>query len=337
MVKSKEPVKLDQILKLLFSTSDKVLLGMLNSIFNENLSIENVKIIKSNNEFITQNLEDVKGDIFYEVIDSNYEKNLKFHIEFQTLKDNSMAIRMFEYGFQKAKESKINDEDEVIITFPKQRVIYIEENNNIKDNLKAKIILPDESEALYSIPVIKYWEYDDTMLIENKMYPLLPLQLFLLRKEIVKAIKGNNSIMRKNISKRILDLTWQLGNISNKLFNENLLEYEDYEKMLISIKSLVEYFKDNYIDEEILVKEANKMVKTLYDPEVEKRGIEKGIEKGIEQGELKVLIKLLDKKLNGLSESYKEKLSECNSELLNKIADDIFNLSEEKDLDKYFR
>lgn len=325
MVKSKEAVKLDQILKLLFSTSDKVLLGMLNSIFNENLSIENVKIIKSNNEFITQNLEDVKGDIFYEVIDSNYEKNLKFHIEFQTLKDNSMAIRMFEYGFQKAKESKINDEDEVIITFPKQRVIYIEENNNIKDNLKAKIILPDESEALYSIPVIKYWEYDDTMLIENKMYPLLPLQLFLLRKEIVKAIKGNNSIMRKNISKRILDLTWQLGNISNKLFNENLLEYEDYEKMLISIKSLVEYFKDNYIDEEILVKEANKMVKTLYDPEVEKRG------------ELKVLIKLLDKKLNGLSESYKEKLSECNSELLNKIADDIFNLSEEKDLDKYFR
>lgn len=45
-VKTKESVKLDQILKLLFSTSDRVLLDMLNSIFDENLLLDNIKIMK---------------------------------------------------------------------------------------------------------------------------------------------------------------------------------------------------------------------------------------------------------------------------------------------------
>ncbi|MDB2071464.1 hypothetical protein ABHA39_04435 [Clostridium paraputrificum] len=54
--------------------------------------------------------------------------------------------------------------------------------------------------------------------------------------------------------------------------------------MLIAIKNLVEYFKDNYIDDETLIEEATRMIKTLYDPEVARKAMEKGIEKGIEQG-----------------------------------------------------
>lgn len=54
--------------------------------------------------------------------------------------------------------------------------------------------------------------------------------------------------------------------------------------MLIAIKSLVEYFKDNYIDDETLIEEADKMIKTLYDPEVARKAMEKGIEKGMARG-----------------------------------------------------
>ena len=38
------------------------------------------------------------------------------------------------------------------------------------------------------------------------------------------------------------------------------------------------------LDDENLEKEVNIMTKSLYDPEVEKKGIEKGIEQGIEKG-----------------------------------------------------
>ena len=54
--------------------------------------------------------------------------------------------------------------------------------------------------------------------------------------------------------------------------------------MLLSIQNLIEYLNRNYIDDENLEEEVNIMTKSLYDPEVEKKGIEKGIEQGIKQG-----------------------------------------------------
>lgn len=49
--------------------------------------------------------------------------------------------------------------------------------------------------------------------------------------------------------------------------------------MLLAIQNLIEYLNRNYIDDGNLEKEVNIMTKSLYDPEVEKKGIEKGIEK----------------------------------------------------------
>ena len=46
--------------------------------------------------------------------------------------------------------------------------------------------------------------------------------------------------------------------------------------MLLSIQNLIEYLNRNYIDDENLEEEVSIMTKSLYDPEVEKRGIEKG-------------------------------------------------------------
>ena len=283
-VKTKDPIKLDQILKLLFSTSERVLLDTLTSIFNIKLKGKDIKIVKSNNEFITADLENVHGDVFYEILESGEEKSIKFHIEFQTLNDSFMVVRMFEYGFQKAKEGIDKDIYGITIRFPKQKVIFIEENKNIQDTLEAKIILPDNNEIKYSVPVMKYWEYTDKMLIKNKMYPLLPLQLFLLRKRVVKLSKNNNDMDLKTISKEITNLAWELGRESQILLREKSIEYEDYEKFLIAIKSLLEYYNENYIKDELLNKEAEIMVKTLYDPEVERVAIEKGIQKGIEKG-----------------------------------------------------
>ena len=54
--------------------------------------------------------------------------------------------------------------------------------------------------------------------------------------------------------------------------------------MLLAIQNLIEYLNRNYLDDENLEEEVNIMTKSLYDPEVEKKGIEKGIEQGIKQG-----------------------------------------------------
>ena len=87
-----------------------------------------------------------------------------------------MVIRMFQYGFKKAKElvrcerNNNIDDDEAVIYRPKQLVMFIEENKNIKDELKMKLVFPDGQIINYEVPVIKCWEYDDKRIIEEKMY-----------------------------------------------------------------------------------------------------------------------------------------------------------------------
>ena len=54
--------------------------------------------------------------------------------------------------------------------------------------------------------------------------------------------------------------------------------------MLLAIQNLIEYLNRNYFNDDKLEEEVITMTKSLYDPEVEKQGIQKGIQQGIKQG-----------------------------------------------------
>ena len=75
------------------------------------------------------------------------------------------------------------------------------------------------------------------------------------------------------------NLAEKLAIESKELFDQDEILGEDFHSMLLAIQNLIEYLNRNYIDDENLEKEVNIMTKSLYDPEVEKKGIEKGIEK----------------------------------------------------------
>ena len=51
MKNTKEKVKLDEVLKYLFSTSNKVLIKLLNGVFDENFNEDEVSLTVANNEF----------------------------------------------------------------------------------------------------------------------------------------------------------------------------------------------------------------------------------------------------------------------------------------------
>ena len=258
-------MKLDEVLKFLFSTSNKVLVKLLNGIFDEKFDVDEVELTVSNNEFVEDDLGILRGDMFFDILNKNHNK-ASYHIEFQTKNDNTMVIRMFEYGFKKGKEqlknSKKFKEEIKTIYFPKQKVIFFEENKSIKNQLKLKIIFPDEQEIIYTVDVIKYWEYTDKELKEK------------------------------------------LAKESAKLFEEDEILGEDFHKMLLAIQNLIEYLNRNYMKDENIENEVNKMTKTLYDPEVEKRGIEKGIKQGIKQGREQGIKSAIEKMLlKGMKEA----------------------------------
>ena len=67
-----------------------------------------------------------------------------------------MIIRMFEYGFRKGKKNADYGGDNIKrLYFPKQKVIFFEENKNIEDSLKLMIVFGDEKEFLYKVDVMK--------------------------------------------------------------------------------------------------------------------------------------------------------------------------------------
>ena len=78
------------------------------------------------------------------------------------------------------------------------------------------------------------------------------------------------------------------------------------------------------LDDENLEKEVNIMTKSLYDPEVEKKGIEKGIEQGIKQGmkegtekkEVEIVLNMLGE---GLDEATISKFTKIDIEKVKEI------------------
>ena len=148
------------------------------------------------------------------------------------------------------------------------------------------------------------------------MYPLLPLQLFNLRKTLNTAKKKNDINTIKELSVVAKNLATKLANESKELFEQDEILGEDFHSMLLAIQNLIEYLNKNYIEDENLEEEVNIMTKSLYDPEVEKKGIEKGIEQGIEQNQVEIVLNMLGE---GLDEATISKFTKIDIEKVKEI------------------
>ncbi len=228
-----------------------------------------------------------------------------------------MIIRTFEYGFNYAKEVARNEGiDKNVLYFPNQRVIYMEENRNIEDILSMIIIFPNGQQVNYTVPVIKYWKYDIDTLKSQYMYPLIPLNLFQLRKvlqSIIDSNKENKEILLKEYLAEAREKAKIIVYTCDELFKDKLIEGTDLHTFLLAVQNLIEYLNGKYFRDMKIEEEVKLMTKTLYDPIVEQKGIEKGVEK--EKIEIaKNLLKLgvdIDKiiKATGLSEKEVNELS----------------------------
>ena len=341
---SKDRVNLDEILKSLFNVSKKVLIDMMNSLFDEDYEVAQTEISFENNEFVSDEYDIIRGDLFLKI--SRNEKPYHYHIELQTKNDASMIIRMFEYGFNKAKEfSKYEDEKETIIYIPKQLVIFIEENRNIADELRMKLVFPDDQQIRYKVSVMKYWKYDDKKLIEKKMYPLLPLQVFKLRyrMEKIKRQGQDNQNKLKKIILKAKNTAEKIAKEARNLYEKEEITGEDFHKVLLAIDNLFKYLNRKYGDNKNLEEEVYVMTKTLYDPVVEEKakiqGKKEGKKEGIKEGKKEELIETvkiqLEKKFNTeLSANIKEGIKTADIDSLAKIRDNIFDIGSLEEVKK---
>jgi len=160
----------------------------------------------------------------------------------------------------------------------KKQFIFIEQNSNIKDEIKMKLIFPDGQEIKYIVPTLRYWEYTDKDIMNNKMYPLLPLQVFKLRykMEQIKKKRGEKSPEIREVIMEAKLIAEIISKEGSQLFSSGEINGDDLHRILLAVANLFEYLNTKYGEDEELNSEVRSMTKTLYDPAVEQRGIEKG-------------------------------------------------------------
>ena len=242
-----ERIKLDQILKLLFNLSKPTLINVINGLFGENYTInDDVGVVKTSTEYVKQSLDIIRADLFLRV--TTKEKSYDYHVEFQLTTDN-MIIRMLEYDIHHALENQRleNNAGEVIIRLStKSLVIHFTPSNKIPNKYKAKIEGLNGTVAEYEADVMKYYDWTDKMLIDKKLYNLLPLQLFLLKAEFERASKVND---RKAKGAAILQGKDCINKIMDTLIHlqeEQEIDGNDYNKIITGLSEIGKHLDRKY-------------------------------------------------------------------------------------------
>ena len=296
-------MKIDEAAKFLFTASNDTLIQVLSAIFSLPFNKETLRVVPVSTEFISNSPGYSRHypDIVLEVREIADEHPL-FHVEIQTGYDSLMDVRMVKYGYLiGASRSEIDSDDIRVITIPHQVVIYLEEHNRIADTLKVKIVLPDGSDLLYSVPVLKLYQYPAEQLRETDLYLLLPLVLVKYRKRFELLVNRKNTD-REEFDQIVGEIIRDIETIisfSSEAGEEGRLDEQTKDIILSTTIEMYRQLHRKYIKDERVQGKVEYMIESvtqkvrqkwhtigLEEGKVEgiKEGIEKGIEKGIEQG-----------------------------------------------------
>ena len=112
--------------------------------------------------------------------------------------------------------------------------------------------------------------------------------------ESIKRSRGTNTQELNELILNAMETAQIVANESKALYEEEKINGEDLHKILLAVSNLFEYLNNKYGDNTKLSEEVFKMTKTLYDPEVEKRGIEQGRIEGRLEGENRKAIEVAE-------------------------------------------
>jgi hypothetical protein len=184
----------------------------------------------------------------------------------------------------------------------------------------------------FKIKVLKYWTYDVDRLYKENLYLLYPIYIFKLRKAMERVYRSKKSAFHKkvlleNLHKELIDAATDAGKAIDKAYKDGKIELDVYNEMGTILTSLNAYLVNVYGLPKEYDEEVEAVIKTLYDPKVEARGKF--------EGKFETLIKQLQKKFGSVDEAYVLKMKQSDISVLDNLLNDIFDLTDIKDIEKY--
>ena len=181
----------DKIFKRILTLSNVAVVNFINGIFGRDFPKDS-KLTYNWTENIKNSLEKTIADTIITVNDTE-----KFHAEVQINSDSTIAMRVFDYGYQDALKYRKVENDRIILEFPQSKVIFLEHNSNTPDTVILELRFGNQGGFEYKIPAMKFLDYSIDELNRQNLVILLPLYLLKLRKEIEKEQSRENALKLK--------------------------------------------------------------------------------------------------------------------------------------------
>lgn len=168
----------DDVFRTLLNDCPSFIIPVVNELFGESYTGQEVVELCPNEHFV--NVQD--GQEQERITDSCFlirgKTVKKYHIECQSTADDSMLIRMFEYGTQIALDAGEIRDNVLTVRFPSSAVLYLRSRASMPDAMTVRIELPDGGLACYEIPVMKAQRYGPDEIFSRGLLFLIPFRIF---------------------------------------------------------------------------------------------------------------------------------------------------------------
>ena len=216
----------DDVYRTIISRMPQFIIPVINDAFGTRYPMD-IEFEQLKNEFYSRNGKLVTDSIFL-------IKGHIYHVECQSNPDNTMAIRMFEYGMEIALERARKNKDYLHVDLPESAVVYLRHTKNTPDTLTVEVRSPNGDSLTYKSRVIKVQEYTKDVIFRKKLLMYLPFYVLRYEKELETI---------DNDRKRLDELLKEYTGICSKL--EKVLEAngssELYDDLVGYIMEIMDY------------------------------------------------------------------------------------------------
>ena len=175
----------DKILKrILLYLSKPSVIALINGLFSDNFPPDS-EITYNYTENVDGKLKKTVADIIITL--QTKDRIRRFHMEGQINDDNTIVLRVFEYGFHDALRHQSTQGNKITLPFPSPVIIFLEHTEATPDKVILELNFGEHGKVDYPVPAMKFLNFSVAEICEKQMTILLPLYLLKLRREVENA------------------------------------------------------------------------------------------------------------------------------------------------------
>ena len=205
----------DKLFKKILTLSSTAVVNLINGLFGTAYPADST-ITYNWTEFEGEDLRKILADTIL-TINGRYS----YHMEAQMEKEETIILRVFDYGYAHAIRNATEERGRCRLTFPEPKVIYLYSTGKVPDEYELEIDFGEQGSFLYKAGVCKFQEISTEEINRRKMVILIPFTLLRVREMLKKERSRENLELLKTLIQDDI-----IGSISKNLELGNITTWD---------------------------------------------------------------------------------------------------------------